>query len=62
MIIGEDRNKDRLKNWQLAVLESSRFVGTELTKGSVYKYPPYVTKNYHLKVLERPHLLQYITA
>jgi len=68
MTTGEDRNKDRFKNWQL--FESSRFIQSDkahaelrLLNQSAYHFlvPPSVTREYHPKVLER-YLLQCIVA
>jgi len=69
----EDRNKDRFKNWKLCGLWKIPFHhhgAIKLTQNCVcftnpcinLFVPTSVTREYHLKVLERLHLLQWIFA
>ena len=73
MTTGEDRKKDRLKNWKLCVLWKCTFRhhgAIKLTQNCVCFtnpcinpfVPTYVNRKYHPMVLERLHLLQCISA
>ena len=73
MTIGEDRNKDRFKNWKLCVLWNLPFRNhgaKKLTQNWVCFTNPCinlfvltsVTCEYHSKVLEHLHLLQCFSA
>jgi len=70
---GEDRNKDRFKNWKLCVLRKLPFLhhgAIKLAQNYVcftnpcvkLFVPTFVTRKYHPTVLERLHLLQCIAA